>query len=374
MKRVLHISKYYYPFMGGTEQIAQYCVNSLKGDYDQKVICFNHENGDRKDFVDEIEVFRCGCIVRISSQSISLSYGKYLKTIFSSFHPDIVIFHYPNPFVAGILLGLISKKTKLIVYWHLDIVKQKFLRRFFVSQNIKLIKRADLLIATSPKYVDGSPYLKSAIDKCLVIPNCINAERHALTDQILKTAGRIRSMHSGKIICLAVGRHIEYKGFKYLIRASRHLDDRFEIYLAGEGEETKRLKKEASGDDKIHFLGAIDDDELKAYFSAMDIFCFPSITKNEAFGLALAEAMFYGKPAVTFTIPDSGVNYVCLNGEDGIEVQNRNVDAYAAALTMLADDPQLRKQMGENARNRVINNFLDDQFSENIKNAVKNLR
>lgn len=181
-------------------------------------------------------------------------------------------------------------------------------------------------------------------------------------------------MHSGKIICLAVGRHIEYKGFKYLIRASRRLDDRFEIYLAGDGEETKRLKKEARGDDKIHFLGAIDDDELKAYFSAMDIFCFPSITKNEAFGLALAEAMFYGKPAVTFTIPDSGVNYVCLNGEDGIEVQNRNVDAYAAALTMLADDPQLRKQMGENARNRVINNFLDDQFGENIKNAVKNLR
>ena len=38
MKKVLHISKYYYPFRGGTEQIAQDCVNSLVGDYEQAFI------------------------------------------------------------------------------------------------------------------------------------------------------------------------------------------------------------------------------------------------------------------------------------------------------------------------------------------------
>lgn len=53
---------------------------------------------------------------------------------------------------------------------------------------------------------------------------------------------------------------------------------------------------------------------MKAYLSAMDIFCFPSITKNEAFGLALAEGMYYSKPAITFTIDGSGVNFVSLNG------------------------------------------------------------
>ena len=44
------------------------------------------------------------------------------------------------------------------------------------------------------------------------------------------------------------------------------------------------------------------------------IFCFPSITRNEAFGIALAEAMYCGKPAVTFTIEGSGVNFVSLDG------------------------------------------------------------
>ena len=62
------------------------------------------------------------------------------------------------------------------------------------------------------------------------------------------------------------------------------------------------------------------------------MFCFPSISKNEAFGLALAEGMYYEKPAVTFTIPGSGVNYVSLNRVTGIEVENRNVEKYADAM------------------------------------------
>lgn len=373
MKRVLHISKYYYPFRGGTEQIAQDCVNSLMGEYEQEVICFNHEAGDTKDRVDGVDIIRCNCVTKISSQDISLSYGKRLKNTIDTFRPDIIIFHYPNPFVAASLLKYIPQSTKLVVYWHLDIVKQKILGKFFIGQNKDIVKRADMLIATSPKYVEGSPYLSTAKDKCVVVPNCINVERLALTEDAEKIAEDIREINKGKVICLAVGRHTEYKGFKYLIRASKKLDDRFEIFITGEGEETENLKKEAEGDSKIHFLGLVDDAKLKAYLNAMDIFCFPSITKNEAFGLALAEGMYYGKPAVTFTIPGSGVNYVCLDGEDGIEVPNRDVDAYAEALMKLAANPAMRKSMGEAGRKRVMDNFLNTQFGENMRAVIKSL-
>ena len=138
----------------------------------------------------------------------------------------------------------------------------------------------------------------------------------------------------------------------------------FQIYITGKGEETENLKAEAGDDKKIHFLGLVDDVELKGCLTAMDIFCFPSITKNEAFGLALAEGMYYGKPAVTFTIPGTGVNYVCLSGEDGIEVPNRDVEAYAEAMKILAEDEDLRKQMGAVGRKRVKENFLNVQFKK----------
>ena len=99
---------------------------------------------------------------------------------------------------------------------------------------------------------------------------------------------------------------------------------------------------------------------------ACDIFCFPSITKNEAFGLALAEGMYCGKPAVTYTIEGSGVNYVSLDGVTGIECANRDSRAYAEAIRTLGENPELRIRYGNAAKRRVEENFLYKQFSEHI--------
>lgn len=370
MKKILHISKYYFPFRGGTEQIAQDCVAALKEKYEQKVICFNHERGTCKETIDGIEITRVGCFAKVASQSLSFSYGRVLKKMIKDFKPDIIIFHYPNPFASHYMLRYLEKDTKLIIYWHLDITKQVFLRKFFRQQNRHLIHRADKLIATSPNYIDGSFWLRQVREKCVVIPNCINTDRFIETEESKKLAIKIREDNKDKIICLAVGRHTEYKGYSYLIRASRYLDDRFRIFITGKGELTEQLKKEAEGDDKIIFLGLVTDDELKAYMSSMDIFCFPSITKNEAFGLALAEAMYFEKPAVTFNIPGSGVNYVNLNGVTGIEVPNRNVEAYASAMKELANNDVYRKALGHAAKKRVEKNFLPRKFSESIVKEI----
>ena len=374
MKKILHISKYYYPFSGGTEQIARDVVLALKGEYEQKVIAFNDGKDDRTDIVDGIEVIKCGCFAKIAAQSLSTSYGKHLHQVMKDFQPDIVVFHFSNPFVAALLLReLKTTKAKLVVYWHLDIIRQKYLRVLFASQNRRLLECAVKVIATSPNYIEGSQWLQSVKEKCVVVPNCINVERMSVTDDIQKRAEEIRTKNSGKTICVAVGRHTEYKGFTYLIQASKLLDGRFVIYITGTGELTEKLHEEANDDKKVVFTGRIDDMELKALILASDIFCFPSITKNEAFGLALAEGMYYGKPAVTFTIPGSGVNYVSINGETGIEVENRNAKKYAEAMKKLADDAELRGKYGDAGRKRVEENFLSTQFCENARRMFSRL-
>ena len=98
--KILHISKYYYPFVGGVEQVARDCVNSLLTEVEQQVFCFNHEKGDAADSVDGVKIIRAGCFAKVASQSLSLSYGKLLKKTFKEFNPDVVIFHYTNPFGA----------------------------------------------------------------------------------------------------------------------------------------------------------------------------------------------------------------------------------------------------------------------------------
>lgn len=160
--------------------------------------------------------------------------------------------------------------------------------------------------------------------------------------------------------------HVPYKGMTYLVKAGKLLDDSFKIYIGGSGPLTDELKAEAAECSNIEFLGRVSDDDLMAYYDACDIFCFPSITKNEAFGIALAEGMYYEKPAVTFTILGSGVNYVSLDGVTGIECPNGDYKAYAEALKKLADNSELRREYGINGHNRVVENFAFDKFKENI--------
>jgi len=169
LKKILHISKYYYPFIGGVEQVARDAVSALNGRAEQKVLCFNHEPGDSVDSVDGVEVTRCHCQYKLWSQSISLDFKNKLKSLLTEFNPDIVIFHYPNPYVAHFLLSALPKNVQLFVYWHLDITKQKLLGKLFHLQNRALLNRADKVIATSPNYVEGSRYLSKVAEKSVVV-------------------------------------------------------------------------------------------------------------------------------------------------------------------------------------------------------------
>lgn len=381
MKKLLQISNYIYPHIGGIEQTARDITNSLfGGDVEQKVICFNEDaqDGDyicyRKetvyDTVDDVEVIRCGCIAKAASQSISLVYPRELHRVLKEYAPDIVLLHYPNPFVSSFLLPMLGDNTKFILYWHLDITKQKILGKMFHGQSMKLLRRANHVVVTSPNYITGSPYLSQFKQKCIIIPSCIRTDRLTVTPNAQRKAEQIREKYKGKTICFSVGRHVPYKGLTYLVQASKQLDDSFEILIGGKGPLTDSLKQEAKHDQKVEFLGRVSDEDLISYYLACDIFTFPSITKNEAFGIALAEGMYFSRPAVTFTIPGSGVNYVNLNGETGIECPNGDVKAFADAIRKLQSNESLRMKYGENAKKRVEQNFMFQQFKEQIGELI----
>lgn len=371
MKKVLQIDNYMYPHIGGIEQVTRDVLNALKDDFLVKVICFNHEKGTIVDQVDGCDITRVNCQAKVASQSIALSYGKELKKLMNDYNPDVVIFHYPNPFVAHYLMKhLKNKKFKFVVWWHLDITKQKILGKLFKGQTKKILKYADKVVATSPNYIEGSPWLKENQNKCTVIPNCISVERLKYNDSHIAKAKEIKEKYKGKTILFAFGRHVEYKGITYLVKASKKLDDNYAVLIGGKGPLTESLMADAKDDKKVEFLGRISDDDLKAYLLACDIFCFPSITKNEAFGIGLAEAMYYGKAVITFNIPGSGVNYVSIKDLTGLEVENQNVLAYANAIKELASNEELRLKFEKNSKDRVNELFLDSRFNTLVNELI----
>lgn len=373
--KILQLTNYYYPHIGGIEQTTKDIVDSLKEKNEIRVFCFNDKKNTLDDEVEGIKVHRVGCFAKVASQSLSFSYYKELKKCVKEFNPDVIHFHFPNPF-AGLYLLKVLKNTsiKLVIHWHLDITKQKIIKKFFKGQTKKLLDRASRIIATSPNYLQGSEWLPLYKDKCVVIPSCINEKRLEVNDKVNDIYKELEEEYKGKKLCFFCGRHVEYKGIEYLINASKELDDSYSVVIGGVGPLTEELKNKANGDNKIRFVGRLETEEMLAYLKRCDVYCFPSCMKNEAFGLALAEAMYFSNPAITFTIEGSGVNYVSVDKVTGIEVENKNSSLFAKGIRKICEDENLKLNYGKAAKQRVEELFTYKKFNDNIVEFYENLK
>ena len=103
--------------------------------------------------------------------------------------------------------------------------------------------------------------------------------------------------------------------------------------------------------ENVTFTGWVDD--KRGAFGAGDVYCFP--TKNENQGIAVLEAMACGKPCVLRRIPVFEEFYT--DGHDCLMCDTRA--EFRTALQRLHDDPDLRRRLGENARETAAEHSLD---------------
>lgn len=355
-KRILHILNYYSPHLGGIEDVCKSIVDGTP-EMERMVLCYNDSPQNQADTVDGIRVVRVGLWREVARQQVSFHFGRTFRRVLREFRPDVVQLHVPNPLTSLLVLLFLPKRTAFVVHWHSDITVHGAIHFFYKPIERWMLRRANRIIATSPNYIEGSPYLKPHAAKCVVIPNVINLPKMTMQPASGITAAQLRERYGDNIV-ITLGRHVPYKGLEYLIQAMRLVKSPCQLLVCGVGPETDRLKAEAAGLANVHFMGRILDDEIGTYLRAARIFAFPSVTKNEAFGIALAEAMFCGAVPVTFTIDGSGVNWVNLKDETGLEVPNRDARAYAAALDRLLADDALVSRFSQAARLRVESHFL----------------
>lgn len=368
---ILHISKYYFPYIGGVENICKYLVEGMS-EHKMAVLCFTETPKDTIDEVNNVKVYRVGTWINIARQALSLSYFSMMKKALKEFQPDIIHFHWANPFPAAVLLTMIPKNVKLVVHWHMDIIKQKKIYPLIKPIETALLKRADRILVTSPNYKDHSLPLQPFINKIDIVPNAIDETRLIKKDDDEEKIENIKRKYNNKNIIFFVGRHIQYKGLPWLIEAEKNVKSDCVFVIAGNGPLTDELKSSCKSK-RVFFVGKLSDDELRCYLYASKIFAFPSITKNEAFGVAMAEAMFCGKPAITFTIEGSGVNWVSLNGITGLEVPNKDSRAYAEAIDKLICDSELYNRLSMNAQKRIKKMFTKKHMIDACYESYNNI-
>ena len=170
---------------------------------------------------------------------------------------------------------------------------------------------------------------------------------------------------TGRRVVLYCGRLEPLKGADTLIDAVAALTERSEfddvtVLVLGDdsgdallaGGERSRLERRAAGSgiaDRIRFLGAVRHDRIGDYYALAEVCVVPS--RTESFGLVALEAQSLGTPVVAAAV--GGLTEIVVDGVTGVLVRDRDPRRYADAIAWVLHDRELRRAMGEAARQRA---------------------
>ena len=159
---------------------------------------------------------------------------------------------------------------------------------------------------------------------------------------------------------IAVGRYAYQKGFDLLLQAWAKIEKQFpdwDIAIFGDGncEPYKQQLEELGVDPSRCHLNGPTTDIQKEYVNS-SVFAFSS--RFEGFGMVLVEAMACGLPVVSFACP-CGPKDIIKDGEDGLLVENGNVEAFAGSLSQLMQNPSLCQSMATAGKANVQRFYMN---------------
>ena len=188
------------------------------------------------------------------------------------------------------------------------------------------------------------------------------------------------SSRTGGPVILYVGRLVARKGAVVLLEAFDRVSKRHpeaHLVYVGDGPELKKLlhmSKERRLTQQVTFAGGKPWGEVPGFFASANIFCMPVRERfggleTEGFGIVFLEAAAAAIPSVAGDA--GGARDAVIHEETGLLVDGRSVESIAGALTHLLDDPIRAQKMGEQGRERVMNEFTWDRFYMRFREALE---
>jgi glycosyltransferase involved in cell wall biosynthesis len=134
---------------------------------------------------------------------------------------------------------------------------------------------------------------------------------------------------------------------------------KFQLKIIGEGAERGNIEKaikEQGVEEYVSLLGAKTEEEVAELLPVAD--CYIQSSVSEGIPVAIMEAMACGLPVVATNI--TGIPELVLDGKTGILVESKDVNGMARALLSLYENPELRREMGKQGREWVLEDFTLD--------------
>lgn len=238
-------------------------------------------------------------------------------------------YYYPDGVAAGYLARWLSKPFVVTARGtDLNLIPEYAGPRRRILQTAD---RAGASIGVCQALMDTLASLGAAPDKLHTLRNGVDLQRFVPE---ARTQARLRlGLPTDVPLMLSVGHLIERKGHHIAIEALPLLPD-VRLLLVGAGVELSRLKALAERlgvADRVHWVGAVPQTELKWWYSAADVLTLCS--SREGWANVLLEAMACGTPVIATNI--WGTPEVVSTPEAGVLMKSRDAASLAQAYRLL---------------------------------------
>ena len=226
--------------------------------------------------------------------------------------------------------------------------------KFWSDNLLSHLKKLDKLVVLTEK--DKEAWIE--LDNVVTIP-----------DPLSMSPSSISLLKEKRVI--AVARYSYEKGIDLLLKAwtlvdKENQDWRLDVYGDGDRAFYEQLIDELKINRSHCQLHGRTNDVEKEYLNSS---LFVSTSRFEGFGMVLTEAMVCGLPVISFDCP-WGPRSIITDGEDGILVENGNINLLASSLSSLMSNETLRRSMSKAALKNV-QRFSMEQIAEQWRNIFE---
>ena len=252
-------------------------------------------------------------------------------------------------------------KAKTILHVHGAEFKEFYANKSDTGRQriTRMLNQSDRIIALSEQW------------KTFFVSIAVDSDRiKVMTNSIFLPDLPEKKQSSSKPAVLYMSLFEKRKGIQDLITAlekTPQLLDKLTFVLAGPRtqlwNEIARRVKALPNPEHIQMPGPLFDQAKDTAYRNADIYILPSW--DEGLPIGLLEAMSYHLPSVT--TPVGGIPDLINDRENGILVEPGNIESLTESLLLLADNPELRKSLGTNARQTVEQNYNWTESAAELK-------
>lgn len=364
-KRILIFSTSYFPLVGGAEVAVKEITDRISEIEFDLITARQHKNLSPVEKIGNITVYRLGIGSVILDKFLVPWLGaiKALKLNrekgYQAFWCVMVTFASG----AGYIANWFQKKVPIILTLQ-EGDSEKHLRGRWAGMihlSWKLaLNRTNVLTAISNYLLDRGKSL-GYMGTSYLIPNGVDVGKF----QSVKH----RMFDREEVRLITTSRLVEKNGVGDIIEALKFLPDNVTLEILGTGplEENLKLKiKNLKLEDRVKFLGHIDNEKLPQYLSEADIFVRPSLSEGQ--GISFIEAMASGLPVIA--TPVGGIPDFLKDGVTGLFCEVNNPESIAKQVKRLMDDENLRNKLIDNAKKMVEEKYNWNLIARDMRSKV----